>query len=113
MISIRVEAHILPSTKRCATASAEQLNLDRSCVGWIIENVPLWNSTLRQTDEQSLHGICVGGALGRVTIPSRAVSREDRGIIKVWKSNGVSHLYLLDEMQSQDERLLLFCSLRI
>lgn len=64
VITIRVEAHILPSTKWRATASAEQLDLDRPRVGRIIKNVPLWNGTFRQTDEQSLHGICVCGAFG-------------------------------------------------
>lgn len=84
MIPIRVEADILPTTKRRATASAEQLDLHRARVRRrVIKGVSLRKGTLRQTDKQSLQRICVRGALGGVTIPSRAVSREDGSFIEV------------------------------
>lgn len=112
MVSIRVKAYILPSTKRRATASAEQLDLDGTRVRRIIEGVPLRDGTFGQADEQSLQRICVCGALAGITVPSRTVGREDCSFIEVCEPVSQSR-YLLEPGGKGARCEVLFCSLRI
>lgn len=90
MVPTRVQAYILSTSKRLATASAEQLDLDRARIRLRVARIPLGNGGLRKAYEQSLKGICVRRAFCRVTVATGTVGREDGGFVKIWTGLGLS-----------------------